>query len=661
MSMGNQGVDVMKLLTSLFSGALLLALSGCGSSSSPTAEAPEPAAGLLSPVVDEAAFEASLKDGLTQMASPEMLAVADTAAVTAGGQGNFTGTYTQEANVDELDAVRYDGEHLFIAPRRYYHCCFILADAGAPSADARPEPERSIRVLETDPANGSASVLSNIPLENDVSVQGMYVEGDDLFALTGNAIFGHFGALWTDIAIWAPEKLGFRLYDVSDRSNPQLEIEATIDGVFVESRRIGNTVYLISRHTPWIDGLHYYVQTPEQQAENEAILANVTLDDLLPKITFDDGAPELLVRSDRCFITTDASEPHAVITSVTAIPLDNPRDHSTTCYSESAYGVYVSENALYLAQHRPDLAAQRDVTRIHKFALSASDIRYRGSADVTGMVWRGGQADFRMNEYDGDLRLISTQWDWNSDDFVDHYLYILRESATQPDLEVVSSLPSDAQPEEIGKPNEALYGVRFLGDVAYAVTFEQIDPLYAIDLSDPENPFIAGELEVTGFSDFLHPVSDELLLGLGRSAENGLKLELFDVSDIAQPLSRGSTVIGGRGSYSEALYDRHAFTYQQDVDGVDRFAIPAQVYADDNSWQFLGSALYLFEILDKDTPALAAMNRVGAIEPPSVDPNSPDWVTRSRSFIHDDTVYYVRDEDAWAAFWDSPTTANGPF
>ena len=653
----------MRALTSLVVGLLLLAFGGCGSSSTPSNEIPEPAVGLLSPVADAVAFETAIKDGLTQMASPEMLAGADLAATASSGQGDYTGTYTQEINVDELDAVRYDGSHLFVAPRRYWHCCFVLPAAGAPVDDARPEPERSIRILATDPGNGSANVASTIPLENNVSVQGMYVENDMLFALTGGSIYGHFGELWTDVAIWAPEELGFNIYDVSDASSPSLEFKAVIDGVFVESRRIGNTVYLISRYTPWIDGLHYYVQSPEQQAENEAILANVTLEDLLPKITINDGAPQPLVSPDRCYVTTEALDrfPHAVITSVTAIPLNDPDNHSTTCYGEDAYGVYVSENALYFTQHRPDTEAGRDVTRIHKFALSGTDVRYRGSANITGTVWRGGQADFRMNEHNGDLRVIASQWDWNNEDFVDHYLYILRESSTSPDLDVVSSLPNSTRPEEIGKPNEALYGVRFLGDVAYAVTFEQIDPLYAIDLSDPGDPFIAGELEVTGFSDFLHPVTNELLLGLGRSAEGAIKLELFDVSDIAQPLSRGSSIIGGRGSYSEALYNRHAFTYQPDVDGVDRFAIPAQIYASDGSWQFLGSALYLFEILDKNMPGLAAMNRVGAIEPPSLDPDWPDWVERSRSYIHDDTVYYVRDEDVWSAFWHSPGVVNGPY
>jgi hypothetical protein len=365
---------------------------------------------------------------------------------------------------------------------------------------------------------------------------------------------------------------------------------------------------------------------------------------------------------ENCYVTTnDDTSNYAVITSITAVPIDDPANFTTACYNEDAYGVYVSENALYFTELRPDTAAQKDVTRIHKFALAGTSIHYRGSSDIEGTVWRGGQADFRMSEQDGDLRVLASQFDWGNPDFVDHQLYILRESSTTPDLEIVSTLPNDSRPEEIGKPDETLFGVRFVDDRAYAVTFLQIDPLYVIDLSDTADPFIAGELEVTGVSDFLHPVTDGLLLGLGRSAPGGIKLELFDVSNIAQPLSRGSAVIGGPGSYSEAVYDRHAFTYQADANGLDRFTIPANVFATDGSYQFLGSALYLFEILDKNMPALAALNSIGSIEPPSIGPNEPDWAERSRSFIHDDTVYYIRDDDVWTAFWHSPSIVNGPF
>lgn len=635
----------------LASVSLMISACGGGGSTGDIDPVP-PIQGLLKQVTNPSELEESIKSGFSEMRSAQEIADAQAAAP----GGNFTGTYTQESRVDEFDAVRYDGSNLYVAPRRYFHCCFLAAEATGASV----APERSIRVLATDPDNGMAALASTIPLEDDVSIQGMYVADDRLFALTGTSIYGHFGGMWADVAIWAPEKLGFNIYDVADPTNPRLEIEASIDGVFVESRRIGNTVYIVSRYAPWIDGLDYAVTTAAQQASNQVILDGVSLDDLLPTITVN-GVDGSLVAPDRCYIdNADVASGYPVITSITAVPIDNPTAFSTTCYNKEAYGAYVSENAIYFTEFRADTGLSQYNTRIHKFALSNTSVNYRGSADIKGQVWRGGQADFRMSEYAGDLRVLATQFDWSNEDRFDHKLYVLRESSSARELDLVSELPNAARPEEIGKPNEALYGVRFLGDRAYAVTFEQIDPLYVIDLLDPSDPFIAGELTVTGFSDFLHPVNDALLLGLGTGGNGGVKLELFDVSNISQPLSRGSTTLGGSGSHSEARYDRHAFTYQSDVNGIDRFTIPANVYASDGSFQFVESGLFLFEVRDKDQPALASLSSVGSIVPPRPEVEIP-YVERSRAFIHDDTVYYIRDEAVWAANWFAPTTVNGPF
>ena len=609
---------------------------------------------------DAAALEASLKSAFTAL-TPALTGLTEPIPFDPAG-ADFTSTYTLELNVDELDAVRYDGNHLYVAPRRFIDCCFFLTPLPATPLDTGGSPEPSIRILATDPDSATATLAGTIPLDDNVSVQGMYIEADRMFALTANSIFGTFGQFWTDIAIWAPEKMGYRVYDVSDVANPVLEFDATIDGVFVDSRRIGNTVYIVSRYTPHIDGLHYYVPTETERAQNEQTLANVTLDDMLPKITIN-GETQPLIAAERCFISSeDDGINYPVLTSITAVPIDDPAAFTTTCYNEHTYGLYVSENALYISEMRPDFALSFNSTRIHKFALSGTDVAYRGSGDVRGTVWTGGQADFRLNEYNGDLRLLSSEFDWNSEDFVDHRLYILRESTSELALDIVSTLPNEQRPEEIGKPNEALYGVRFLGDRAYAVTFMVIDPLYTLDLSIPEDPMIAGELEVPGFSDFLHPVNDNLLLGLGTAETGGIKLELFDVSTISQPLSRGSITLGEFGSFSEALFDRHAFTYQANVDGTDRFAIPANLVSQFLD-QFLAieSGLYLFEIRDKDMPSLTSLNSVGSILPSIPGTPVPFFAQRNRSFIHNDTVYYVRDETVWAAFWGSPTIVNGPY
>ena len=141
--------------------------------------------------------------------------------------------------------------------------------------------------------------------------------------------------------------------------------------------------------------------------------------------------------------------------------------------------------------------------------------------------------------------------------------------SVEPHLEIVSQLPNDQEPAPIGKPGEALHGVRFMGSRVYVVTFKKIDPLYIIDVATPEQPYIAGEVEIPGFSDYLHPIGENLLLGVGKDAFDmgsfawyqGIKLELFDVSDPMTLSSIDSVRVGMRGSQSAALRDSHAISH----------------------------------------------------------------------------------------------------
>lgn len=645
-------------LTALASCTLLL--TGCGSSSS-DGEAPrEPVAdGQLRRLASAAELEASLKAGLTAIEQPDPRS---SAVGGDAGRADFTGTYTQEANVDEFDTVRYDGEHLFIAPMRFANCCHVFTTQTTAPSGTPPAAVPAIRIMATDPNTADVTLQASIPLEDEVTVQGMYVGDDQLIALTSRRINGTYGGFWDDLVEWLPDALELLIYDTADPENPVLAESAHIEGVFVDSRRIGDTIYLITRYTPEIEGLAYPVNDAADQAANEAILANVSLATMLPTITIN-GNEQSLVEPTQCLSSSDRSSGgYPVITSITAFPVGNPAAFSTTCYNEASYGVYVSEQSIYLTQRHLDDTAQSYATQVHKFGLDNITVDYRGSIEVPGEVWTGGQLDFRLSEANGDLRMLSTVYTADTNDSLDHHLYVVREKSGSPGLELVGELPNVSRPEEIGKPNEQLYGVRFIDNRAYIVTFKQIDPLYVLNLANPEDPTIAGQLEVTGFSDFLHPVSDDLLLGLGEDASGGIKLELFDVSQVAQPLSRGSLTLGGRGSSSEARYDRHAFTYQSDVDGVDRFTIPAYLLATDNSFEFVESGLYLFEIRDKMTPNLASLISVGSMSIVGANGGIPvDGTSRNRAYLNGDSVFYVRDNQVWSAFWTMPDGFRGPF
>ena len=117
---------------------------------------------------------------------------------------------------------------------------------------------------------------------------------------------------------------------------------------------------------------------------------------------------------------------------------------------------------------------------------------------------------------------------------------------------------------------EEIYAVRFVGEVGFVVTFEQTDPLYALDLSDPADPRVTGELKIPGYSAYLHPVGGELLLGIGQSGTDsgqvtGSQASLFDVGDLSDPQRVDKLELArGQWSSSAAEFDHHAFAYVPD-------------------------------------------------------------------------------------------------
>ena len=222
------------------------------------------------------------------------------------------------------------------------------------------------------------------------------------------------------------------------------------------------------------------------------------------------------------------------------------------------------------------------------------------------------------------------------------------QSPTPPSWRVATL--GDSPEHRLGKRNEDLYGVRFKGRRAYLVTFERIDPLYVLDLSDPENPEIVGELEVPGFSDLLHEVSPDLLLGLGSSADRLPKLELFHISDVSAPISRSliELGIGWDWAYSPAQYSRYAFTYLAGEE-IDRLTVPysAQRSSEDTFEQV--DRIALFEIHNKGD---ASRSRIAAVGEVPLRPGSVGDDTRT--IIDTDALYVIAQADLLGGFWSNP-------
>ena len=693
---GNKYISICSLLT------VSIVLSACGGGGSNNQPTPTPnpqpvdnSTGLLIPVESQEQLVQSFRQGFGQLAEESSQSetedamvmdspVAETASGDSASSRSFTTTYTLEKSIDEHDAVKYDGNHLFIAPSRSMDCCFIVeplpieediaiaTDALMAPEESTGEQQRSIRILETDPDNAGATEVGNIAVDSNRSIEGLYIDDNKLVSIDSSGWWGLYGDAFISPRTWQGQSTGVTVYDISDKANPEAEWQIDIEGGFINSRKKGDTVYLVARHTPTAEGFHYYPGNDQLFAENQAILNQIGIEDILPRVSIN-GVESALLNATDCSITDQAhsSSPAKsytpTMTLLIAIDLqpsdaEQPIISQAVCYMEPTSGIYVSENAIYLSQ--VDYSNTTPRTFIHKYAFtsdttaeSGEEISYEGSGVVDGTI-SGSSSDFRINEHADHLRLVTTRFTDDASDRFDHHLFVLGQSDTAPELNIVATLPSDERPAEIGKPNEDLYGVRFLGDTLYLVTFERTDPLYVLDLSEATDPQIAGELTVPGFSDFLHPVSSELLLGLGQDENRAVKLELFNVASIEDPYSLGTVTLAPEASWShsEARYNHHAFTYQAISEGTDRFSVPLSLgIYDEVEGYFEEDRLYLFEIEGKQTPELSSIAEVGYISA-----QSQWWNSLQRAVFDGDAVYFINGSSVWSALWSNPSEQNGP-
>ena len=479
--------------------------------------------------------------GMTRSATGGPVFEAAPVADTSAGGSGFSTTYTLEADVDEYDIVKYNGSTLAVAPSRS-GCCFVVEPRIA--SDALPPPqegqgESEIALYQTDPGSGSATAAGIIALDEGQTAEGMYLSESRLQVLLSTAWWGAFGEQFTTSDGWLDEQVSLLNYDLTDVENPALTNTMTVEGALIASRRAGDEIFVVSRHAPNIEGLVSYPQTEEEVANNDALLAEASESDILPEVRIDGEIIEPLTL-DSCY-RVDPEHPLAepapsdsTLTTFLAISAETGEVLRAACTFEPVSGIYMGSSFIALTHVRWDLEERG--TLVHLMARDSFD--YLGSELIDGDLYSGGNADFRISESGGVLRLVTTEWTGDPEDAFTHRLFTLSPSDTAPELDVLGVLGDDPQ-ARIGKPNEDLYGVRFMGNRSYMVTFERIDPLYVIDLSDPSQPSIVGELEVPGFSDLLHEVSDDLLLGLGSSDRFFPKLELYNVSDVTHRYLRG--------------------------------------------------------------------------------------------------------------------------
>jgi hypothetical protein len=375
------------------------------------------------------------------------------------------------------------------------------------------------------------------------------------------------------------------IYDITNRESPELQKTHVWRGNLLQSRMIGEHIYLIT---------------------TQNLYSNMKVWDLpvpVNEIYYFDGSND----------TSRPSSYHQLvcIRSVNIVDLDADTN-SRFILMRSSNHVYVSKRNIYITDR---YYYENENTTIHRVSIEDGDITYQTQGEVPGWVLNR----FSMDEY-GDYFRIATSKGWSTSSGV----YVLN-----MEMELVGSVDDIA-------PNERMYSARFVKNRVYLVTFRRVDPFWVINLTDASNPHVLGELIIPGWSDYLHPYDENHVIGLGKEATTtgrtqGVKLSLFEVTDVTNPQELSKYVIGDRQSSTIAASDPHAFLFDKEMNLL---VIPVNL-------NYSHNAAYVFDISLENGFVL----RDTIEHPEGTDHEINYWWSRDydsdiqRSFYIDDTLF----------------------
>ncbi|MFK7857492.1 MAG: beta-propeller domain-containing protein [Granulosicoccus sp.] len=670
-------------------------------------------------------------------------AASDSSASVDGGGNEVTSTNVQELGVDEQDRVKINaaGTQLFVLHTDYGFFngdTDLPVDVGFPpiavsppidsdelpvdeneppvepglidpAGTSLPAPQTSVttlRILSLDAETPDATSIIDLEIDlNGRNADGFYLyeTGEESSAVI-TASGGGFWGYWDQPAAFSDLQSLIAKVDVADAANASLTETFTIDGQIISSRRIGNSLFFASRFYPAIPGLQPWEQDEDQWRD---AVESADLSELLPEYTRS-GSEERtpLVNAAACFVAplaTDQPYYSPDIITLGVIDLGSMELLDSECFLGATETLYANTESVFLAttQYSYDEGPMttdgvpvntevdvfeedirwfdpRTSTEIHQFDIQSNQLSYAGSGSVRGHLgWNPLQMPFRMSERDGYLR-VATMNDQQGPDHSPILLNILQ-ADSQGNLQTVSTLPNNARPQHIGEPGEQLYASRFLGDRAYLVTFRQTDPLYVVDLADPTDPEVTGELKIDGYSDYLQPIGENFLLGIGKDAVpsndnfgdgrgawvQGIKLTLFDVSDAGAPAEIQSALVGERGTDSVALRNHRAITIQPATDlhptrvsfGIDVYgaADPISQPTEDrafefNEWNYTG--LHGFDVTIGANAGISPRGALIVERSNGSDRFYPSYGD-DRSVMVNDAVFYIHGEWVYPALWDN--------
>ncbi len=486
--------------------------------------------------------------------------------------GSYTETNVQVQGVDEIDNVKTDGTYI-------YSINYGRSDGSSNVVISLAYPATDLSVYKT-------LTFSNNDCDKFCSseyVNGVYVDDDYLIVVTNRNTYVNYNDSKDEDSVETYKMIEpffgqtETVVYVYDKSNDfELKDTYKFEGYMSGTRKIGSNLFIITNQ--WF---------------------NASDDTLLPQYIVN-GETLTGEFSDVTYVKDTTPNN---FTSIYGIDLDGSDISVQNILGSSSYTLYVSNNNIYTIDYRyiqtfrtsigliADNSESEQTIAISKYAIDGNVVTLAAVGEVKGSPLN----QFSMDEYNGFFRITTTSG-WG--DKTNNRLYVLNEGLT-----IVAEL------NNLGKPGERLQSTRFMGDIAYLVTFETSDPFYVIDLSDPLNPEILGELEISGFSTYLHPIDSTHMMGIGFEADEngrrtGLKISIYDVTDQTNPLETFKYVI----LYEEQGWNYSSVTYNHkdllfDVNkGIIGFPFSSEVYENNKyNWES-GYLLFNFDVdtgLDK--------------------------------------------------------------
>ncbi len=461
---------------------------------------------------------------------------------TEGSSTNYSETNVQVKGVDEADFVKTDGKYIFTLSNNY----LVIAEAF---------PAENAEIL-------SKTDLGITPTEIFFEGNNILVFGQDYKEVSAE----ENNAIRPDSMVY-PEYYGKNmtvvlLIDATDKENPEIKRTIEFEGSYLSSRKINENVFFVINSYP-----DYYLMD-----SNETGIP-------LYADSADKGKEmqEIAKCSEIGYLMPVQAESFVTIASLKMNDFGSEIQKETVV--GSAQNLFASKENLFIAQTQYNFdviplvtemvkaATQIDVpvpeskeeTIIHKFSLSQGKISYIGQMSAPGTILN----QFSMDEFEENFRIATTKGHVSRNGGgTTNNVYVFGK-----DLQMKGKIEDLA-------PGEKIYSARFMGNKGYLVTFKKVDPLFVLDLSDAENPKVLGKLKIPGYSDYLHPIDETHLIGIGKDtieAEEGnfawyqgIKIAVFDVSDVEHPKEMYKEIIGDRGTDSYALNDHKAFLFDKE-------------------------------------------------------------------------------------------------